>query len=135
MIVGTAFAARDGVLQPAAALAALAASYLGDLDIPVGPLLVGDRAWDVDVRPAIMGCINLSRDSTYRESVAVASESAIRKARVMVAQGADFVDVGAESSTASARRVSTVGQIAARVSRTEQLNADGILVSHEKEET
>lgn len=113
------------------ALAALADTYREDLDIPVGPLLVGDRAWDVDVRPAIMGCINLSRDSTYRESVAVSSESAIRKARVMVAQGADFVDVGAESSTASARRVGTDGQIAALVPVIEQLTADGILVSAE----
>ena len=52
-----------------------------------------------------MGTVNLSRDSTYRESVAVSPESAIRKARIQVAQGAHVVDVGAESSTARAERI------------------------------
>lgn len=113
------------------ALAALADAYRDDLNTPVAPLLVGDRCWDVDVRPAIMGCVNLSRDSTYRESVAVSTESAIRKARIMAAQGADFVDIGAESSTAKAQRVGADGQIAALVPVIEQLSADGIVVSAE----
>lgn len=113
------------------ALSALADAYRDDLNTPVAPLLVGDRTWDVDVRPAIMGCVNLSRDSTYRESVAVSTESAIRKARIMAAQGADFVDIGAESSTAKAQRVGADGQIAALVPVIEQLSADGIVVSAE----
>ncbi len=113
------------------ALSALADTYRDDLNTPVAPLLVGDRSWDVDVRPAIMGCVNLSRDSTYRESVAVSTESAIRKARIMAAQGADFVDIGAESSTAKAQRVGADGQIAALVPVIEQLSADGIVVSAE----
>ena len=59
-----------------------------------------------------MGTLNLSRDSTYRESVAVSTRSAIRKARVQIAQGANVVDVGAESSTARAARVRADEQIA-----------------------
>ena len=59
-----------------------------------------------------MGTLNLSRDSTYRESVAVSTRAAIRKARVQIAQGADVVDVGAESSTARAARVGADEQIA-----------------------
>ena len=59
-----------------------------------------------------MGTLNLSRDSTYRESVAVSTRSAIRKARVQIAQGASVVDVGAESSTARAARVQADEQIA-----------------------
>ena len=60
--------------------------------------------------PVLMGTVNLSRDSTYRESVAVSAEAAIRKARVQVAQGARLVDIGAESSTARAARVSAAEQ-------------------------
>ena len=71
----------------------------------VAPLRVADRVFDVDSQPVIMGTVNLSRDSTYRESVAVSADSAVRKAAVMAAEGADIVDIGAESSTARAARV------------------------------
>jgi dihydropteroate synthase len=60
-----------------------------------------------------MGTVNLSRDSTYRESIAVSTEAAIRKARTQVAQGASVVDLGAESSTARAARVDAPRQRAA----------------------
>ena len=62
-----------------------------------------------------MGCVNLSRDSTYRESIATSTESAIRKGRVLAAQGADLIDVGAESSTAKAARATPQQQIDALV--------------------
>ena len=84
------------------ALATLAQTYADDLDLPVAPIVIGDRVRD---QPVLMGCINLSRDSTYRESIATSTEAAIRKGRVLAAQGADVVDIGAESSTAKAARV------------------------------
>ncbi len=114
-----------------AALAALADEYRADLDLSVDPLLIGDQVFDVNVRPAIMGCVNLSRDSTYRESIAVSSASAIRKGRIQAAQGADFIDLGAESTTAAAGRVAPKDQIAALVPAIETLSADGIFVSAE----
>ena len=77
-----------------------------------------------------MGTVNLSRASTYRESVAVSPRSAIRKARVQVAQGAHVVDVGAESSTARAERIAPADQIAALVPVIEAL-ADETVVSVE----
>jgi len=113
------------------ALVGLADSFRADLDLPVDPLLVGDRVFDLDARPAVMGCVNLSRDSTYRESIATSTRSAIRKGRVLAAQGADFVDLGAESSTAKAARVGAQQQIAALVPVVEELSADGIIVSAE----
>jgi dihydropteroate synthase len=79
----------------------------------------------------LMGTVNLSRDSTYRESVAVSVESAVRKGRVMAAEGADIVDIGAESSTAAAARVGPAAQIAALVPVVEELVDSGILVSVE----
>jgi dihydropteroate synthase len=112
-------------------LSDLADAFRSELDLPVAPLVVGDRTFDLDARPAVMGCINLSRDSTYRESVAVSTEAAVRRGRVLAAQGADFVDVGAESSTARATRVGVQAQLRALVPVVERLTADGILVSAE----
>ena len=113
------------------ALVELAGQYHSDLDRPVEPLVVGSRTFEVDVRPAVMGTINLSRDSTYRESIATSAESAIRKGRVMAAQGADFVDIGAESSTAKASRVGPNEQIALLVPVIEALTEQGVIVSAE----
>jgi dihydropteroate synthase len=114
-----------------AELAELAARFQSDLDRPVAPLTAGGRVYEVDVRPAVMGTINLSRDSTYRESIATSTGSALRKGRIMVAQGADFVDVGAESSTARASRVGPLEQIELLVPVIEGLVAEGIVVSAE----
>ena len=114
-----------------AALAELATAHRASLDQPVGPLLIGDRSFEVDARPVIMGTVNLSRDSTYRESVAISTSSAVRKARIMAAQGAEIVDVGAESSTARAARVDADQQIRSLLPVVEELTADGILVSVE----
>jgi dihydropteroate synthase len=114
-----------------AALADLAAAHPSDLVRRVGPLRIGDRSFDVDERPMLMGTVNLSRDSTYRESVAVSVDSAVRKARVMLAEGADIVDIGAESSTARAARVPAEDQIASLVPVLEQVADLGILVSVE----
>lgn len=113
------------------ALSALAAAHADELNQPVAPLRIGSKAYDTDMTPVIMGTVNLSRDSTYRESVAINQVSAIRKARVMAAQGAQFIDIGAESSTAKAVRVGADDQIAALVPVIETLTADGIEVSAE----
>ena len=113
------------------ALAGLAARHSSDLDLPVAPLHVADRVFDTDARPVILASVNLSRDSTYRESIAVSTEAAIRKGCVLAAQGADFIDLGAESSTAKAARVEADAQIARLVPVIEGLVAEGILVSAE----
>jgi dihydropteroate synthase len=112
-------------------LSELAEAFRGDLDRPVGPLLVGDRTFDVDAAPVVMGCVNLSRDSTYRESVAVSTASAVRRGRVLAAQGADLVDVGAESSTVAAARTGAEAQTAVMVPVVERLAGGGVLVSAE----
>lgn len=92
---------------------------------------MADRVFDTDARPVILASVNLSRDSTYRESIAVSTEAAIRKGCVLTAQGADFIDLGAESSTAKAARVGADAQIARLVPVIEGLVAEGILVSAE----
>jgi dihydropteroate synthase len=86
------------------ALAALYSEYADELGRPVQPVTVGDLTIG-GPDPVLMGTVNLSRDSTYRESIAVSTDAAIRKVRTQIAQGARVVDLGAESSTASAPRV------------------------------
>jgi dihydropteroate synthase len=112
-------------------LAELAHAYREDLDLPVTPLRLGRRLLDLDAQPAVMGCINLSRESTYRDSIAVATESAVRRGRILHAQGAALVDIGAESSTPRAARVDPEDQIAALVPIVGELSAEGVTVSVE----
>ena len=114
-----------------AALAELAAAHPDVLAAPIAPVRIGDRTFDADTRPVVMGTVNLSRDSTYRESIAVSAADAIAKARIMTAQGADLVDIGAESSTARAARVDATGQVDALLPVIEALAAEGIAVSVE----
>ena len=52
-----------------------------------------------------MVVVNLSRDSWYRESVVPSAAAAIRRGEVLAAQGAMVIDIGAESTLASAARV------------------------------
>ena len=113
------------------ALAELADRYREDLDQPVVSIDIDGVVLATSDRPAIMGTLNLSRDSTYRDSIAVSTESAIRKSRTMMAQGADIVDIGAESSTAAAARVTAADQIAALVPVIEAVTDAGVVVSAE----
>jgi dihydropteroate synthase len=107
-------------------LAALHSEYADDLASPVGPVTVGGVTIG-GPDPVLMGTVNLSRDSTYRESIAVSTEAAIRKARIDVARGAQVVDVGAESSNARAARVDGPRQRATLVPVIEALAEDCVV--------
>lgn len=111
------------------ALAALHSEYADDLALPIEPVSVGGVTIG-GAGPVLMGTLNLSRDSTYRESIAVSTEAAVRKARTQVAQGAAIVDVGAESSNAGTSRVDAAGQQAALLPVVKAL-ADECVVSVE----
>ncbi len=81
--------------------------------------------------PAIMGVINLSADSWYRESVCLHADAAIARGNVLAAQGAAIIDVGAESSLAHAQRIGETAQTSALVPVVRGLVAAGRLVSVE----
>lgn len=112
----------------------LANEHRSALDIPVAPFRIGDRAFDTDREPVVMGVVNLSRDSTYRESVAPTFDDAVRRARIMQAQGAHVVDVGAESSRADAARAGVDRQIEQLVPVTIAMVENGVPVSVESYE-
>ena len=114
-----------------ASLAELQQRFPRLIDAPVAPFVIDGVAYDTDVTPIVMGVVNLSRDSTYRESIALTRESAVRRARVLAAEGAHLIDVGAESSRGDAERVDPTTQIKQLVPVIEELAAEGIPASVE----
>src|SRR5580698_363805 len=66
---------------------------------------IGGKPFNFNSQPAIMGVINLSPDSWYRESVCLNADQAIQRGVVLHAQGARIIDVGAESTLARAALV------------------------------
>jgi dihydropteroate synthase len=99
--------------------------------LPVQEFAIGGRPFAFNSRPAIMGVVNLSADSWYRESVCLTAGSAIQRSQVLAAQGADIVDLGAESTLAQAARVDDAGQNSKLLPVIKALRAANILVSVE----
>src|ERR1700722_11785468 len=98
---------------------------------PVKEFSIGNRHFRFNSHPEIMGVINLSADSWYRESVCLTTESAVQRGKLLQAQGAAIVDVGAESTLAHAARVDDAGQNSRLLPVIKELHANNILVSVE----
>jgi len=92
---------------------------------------IGGHPFAFNSEPSIMGVINLSADSWYRESVCLTTETAIRRGKVLREQGAVIVDVGAESTLAHASRANDEMQNSKLVPVVKGLRQAGILVSVE----
>jgi len=92
---------------------------------------IGGKPFTFNSQPAIMGVINLSPDSWYRESVCLTAEAAVQRGRVLGAQGARIIDVGAESSLAHAARVDDAEQNTRLLPVIRGLRAANLLVSVE----
>jgi dihydropteroate synthase len=92
---------------------------------------IGGKRFNFNSQPAILGVINLSPDSWYRESVCLTAEAAVQRGKVLTAQGADIVDVGAESTLANAARADDMTQKSKMIPVIKKLRAAKILVSAE----
>ncbi len=112
-------------------LAGLLDAHRGAATAKVKGFSLRGRSFDFNAAPAIMGVINLSPDSWYRESVCLTADSAIKRAHVLAAQGAHFVDIGAESTLAHAARVAGGAQKSKLIPVIEGAQKGGILVSVE----
>ncbi len=112
-------------------LAELAERHRDDLTCPVRSFSIGDSLFDSSVARHLMGVVNLSADSWYRESVCLNSEAAIQRAAILKAQGASLVDVGAESSLAHAERIDALHQEGRLLPVVRGMAGAGILVSVE----
>ena len=112
-------------------LAELAARHADALPARVAAFDLGGRRFDGNVRSELMGVINLSADSWYRESVVLTAEAAIRRGRVLAAQGAAILDIGAESTLAHAARVDDLAQTSQLLPVVKTLAGEGHVVSVE----
>jgi dihydropteroate synthase len=92
---------------------------------------IGGKKFNFNSQPAIMGVVNLSPDSWYRESVCLSAEAAIQRGKILTAQGADIVDIGAESTVLNAARENDSSQKSKLIPVIKQLRAEKILVSVE----
>jgi len=92
---------------------------------------IGGKRFNFNSQPAVMGVVNLSPDSWYRESVCLTAAAAVRRGKVLAAQGADIVDIGAESTLAHAARVGDPAQTGKLLPVIEELRAVRIPVSVE----
>jgi dihydropteroate synthase len=97
----------------------------------VAEFSLGGKPFAFNSRPAIMGVINLSPDSWYRESVCLNAEMAIARGRTLTEQGAEIIDLGAESTLAHAGRLDDAGQTGKLIPVVRALRDAGILVSLE----
>jgi dihydropteroate synthase len=114
-----------------ATLATLHAKYREAASLPVADFALGSHRFDFEKQTYLMGVVNLSADSWYRESVSLSAEAAIRRGRVLHEQGAAIVDVGAESTLAHAAQVDQAAQQGALVPIVRELASAGICVSVE----
>jgi dihydropteroate synthase len=109
----------------------LLGEYGAALDVPVRGFEIAGRPFDFNRRRALMGVINLSPDSWYQESVCRTEGEAIQRGMDLVAQGADLVDIGAESTLPDAARVSPQVQTERLVPVVRALSAQGVICSVE----
>ena len=112
-------------------LARLASEHSAELGARVAEFDIGGELFAFNSRPAIMGVVNLSADSWYRESVSLTTDSAIERATVQHAQGARIIDVGAESTLAHAARADAALQNSRLLPVVRELRRRKILVSVE----
>jgi dihydropteroate synthase len=99
--------------------------------LPVAEFTLGSHRFTNQSPHQLMGVINLSPDSWYRESVCLTAEAAIRRGRTLHEQGATIIDLGAESTLAQAARVDAVGQQSLLTPVIRGLSQSDILVSTE----
>lgn len=112
-------------------LAAIAAEHAVDLEAEVQPFEIASQVAFPREQPAIMGVINLSADSWYRQSICTSVQAAVERGSELQAQGAAIIDIGAESTLGQAQRVNSIEQQQKLLPVISQLTSQGVIVSAE----
>jgi dihydropteroate synthase len=112
-------------------LAGLLEEHRAAAAVRVREFSIGDRFFPFNAEPAIMGVVNLSSDSWYRESVCLTAKKAVERSKILAAQGAAIIDVGAESTLAHATRLDKDGQQRKLLPVIKELADAGLIVSVE----
>ncbi|NDC80379.1 MAG: dihydropteroate synthase [Verrucomicrobia bacterium] len=112
-------------------LTTLCQKHSADLQARVAECRIRDQTFHLRDAPHLMGVINLSPDSWYRESVVLSTEAAMEKARRLRTEGAHLIDLGTESTLAHAIRVDPLSQSQKLLPIVQTLSREGILLSVE----
>ena len=112
-------------------LAAIAAEHAVDLEAEVRPFDIAGQVAFPTAQPVIMGVINLSTDSWYRQSICTSVQAAVERGSELRAQGAAIIDIGAESTLGQAQRVNATEQRQKLLPVIEQLASQGVIISAE----
>ena len=91
--------------------------------------LAHGRSLELGDRAIVMGILNVTPDSFSDGDAAMTPERAVARAQEMLAQGADIIDVGGESTRPGAEPVSTEEELARVIPVIEQLARLGAIVS------
>ncbi len=92
------------------------------------PLVLGGRRYDL-ARPLVLGIVNVTADSFSDGGRFLDPERALDHARQLIADGADLVDLGAESTRPGALSIPVAAEIARLLPLISTLAAEGIAVS------
>lgn len=103
----------------------------GGKPAPYRMFTLRDKAFANSGTPSLMGVVNLSADSWYRESVCLSTEQAVRRAQRLAVEGAAIIDIGAESTVLNAARADANSQKNLLLPVVKELAANGHLVSVE----
>jgi dihydropteroate synthase len=112
-------------------LSALYARHKDAASAQVAEFSLGSNEFHFNSQKYLMGVINLSADSWYRESVCLSAEAAIRRGHVLHESGAAIIDIGAESTLAHAARADEAQQKSVLLPVITELARAGICVSVE----
>lgn len=93
---------------------------------PANPLTFAGLGLD---EPRLMGVVNVTPDSFSDGGEALRADAAVARGRALVADGADIIDVGGESTRPGAEPVPVELELARVVPVVRALAADGVLVS------
>ncbi|MHB9145291.1 MAG: dihydropteroate synthase [Symbiobacteriia bacterium] len=98
--------------------------------MPVTTLRLGDHRWPLGAKTYVMGILNVTPDSFSDGGRYLDQEQAFAHAREMLAQGADIIDVGGESTRPGFQSVSAAAESERVVPVVERLVRElGALVS------
>ena len=92
---------------------------------------IGNKKFNFNSQTSILGIINLSQDSWYKDTISYTREQAIRRGKVLTLQGADIIDIGTESTGKTATKVDELEQTSQLLPILKTFSQEGVLTSVE----
>ena len=105
--------------------------YKDDYNTQIEEFSIGNKKFNFNSQTSILGIINLSQDSWYKDTISYTREQAIRRGKVLTLQGADIIDIGTESTVKTAARVDELKQTSQLLPILKTFSQEGVLTSVE----